>query len=408
MRRACEPLLRELLTLFPAVAIIGPRQCGKTTLLGTLPKAWTRIDLERVADYQAVARDPDLFLRLHPDLVAFDEAQMLPGLFAALRVAIDQHRDRPGRFVLTGSSSPDLIRSVSDSLAGRIGLIELAPFSLAETHPKAGPGLVELVARRDTSPGDLVHGLALRCSVKEAHEYWFRGGYPEPWVKRSERFTRLWMDNYVRTYLYRDVGRLFPGVDQDRFGLLVHLLAGLSGTILNLAEMARSLGVSQPTVSRYIEIAHGTFLWRRIPAFSRQAKKRIARRPKGYLRDTGLLHHLLHIADPEALATHPLRRASWEGCVVEELLRGFAALGIACEPFHYRTAGGAEVDLVLEGEFGLVPVEIKCTQAVRERELGPLRDFVQEHRCRMGVVINNDETPRLYDDKLVGVPFSWT
>ena len=185
------------------------------------------------------------------------------------------------------------------------------------------------------------------------------------------------------------------------------MLGGLSGRILNHSEMARALSVSQPTARDYFDIAHGTFLWRAIPAWSRDSVKRTVKHPRGYLRDTGLLHALLRIPDLDALLSHPQMGASWEGMVVEEILRQLNARGVAYECSHYRTGGGAEVDLVLEGSFGLVAFEIKHTSTSSMRELRALRDFVTIHGARLGVVINNDVTPRLYEERLIGLPFTF-
>jgi predicted AAA+ superfamily ATPase len=406
MKRTYEDLLREYLGLFPCVGIIGPRQCGKTTLLGTLPKGWRRFDLERHSDLDVAQRDPDLFLRMNPSQVAIDEAQMLPELFPALRVAIDAHRGQVGRFVITGSSSPHLLRSVSETLAGRIGLIEMAPFSWSEVHPRPSGPTMALLADADLKPADLVAALSPRATIAQAHDYWFRGGYPEPWLKADERFRQVWMEQYVQTYLYRDVGRLFPALNQAKFRQFLQLLAGLSGTVLNYADVARTLGIAQPTARDYFEIAHGTFLWRRLPPYERNAMKRIVKHPKGYLRDSGLLHHLLRQGDLEAALRHPQMGHSWEAMVIEEILRQLAGLGHSADYYFYRTSAGAEVDLILEGAFGLLPVEIKYSQTVSGRDLRNLKDFVAERSCRLGVVINNDEQPRLYDENLVGIPFT--
>ena len=406
MKRAYESLLGEYLKTFPCVGIIGPRQCGKTTFLETLPANWKRFDLERTSDHQIIAADPELFLRLHPRHVAIDEAQLLPGIFSALRVAIDAQRKQPGRFVITGSSSPDLLKSVSESLAGRIGIIEMAPFAWSEVHPSEGPSFASLLANRKTKAADF-ETLKPRGDLKAVHDYWFRGGYPEPWIKGTSRFRELWMDQYARTYLFRDVARLFPGLDQNKFRLFLQMLAGLSGTIINYSDVARALGVSAPTVRDYFEIAHGTFVWRRIPPYEKNAMKRIVKHPKGHLRDSGLLHYLLRIPDARALAGHPQVGRSWESMVIEEIIRQLTCVGASFDYYFYRTAAGAEVDLVLEGDFGLVPVEIKHTQTIDPRKLHSLKDFVRERRCRMGLVINNDQAPRLYDESILGLPFAY-
>jgi predicted AAA+ superfamily ATPase len=404
MKRHTTPLLHELLGLFPCVALLGVRQCGKTTLLQELPPDWRHFDLEKLADHEAIARDPDLFLRLNAGQVAIDESQLLPALFPALRVAIDSQRDDPGRFVITGSSSPELLSAISESLAGRIAIIEMAPFSLAEAYALPPSPLYGLIAAR--SPLAELAQLHSRLTLEQTATYWLHGGYPEPWIKNTPRFRKLWSQNYLQTYLDRDLPRLFPGLDRQKFRLFVQMLAQLSGSIVNYSEVARALGASQPTARDYFHIAHGTFVWRHLPAYEKDATKRVVKHPKGYLRDSGLLHYLLHLQGRDDLMAHPRMGASWESMVIETLLRGFAAAGVDCQAFHYRTGGGAEIDLVLEGEFGVLPVEIKHTQHVEPRSLRALRDFVTERGCRYGLVINNDEQPRLLDENLIGIPLA--
>jgi len=407
MERSYEKLLRSYLGIFPCVALIGVRQCGKTTLLHVLPAEWKRYDLERRADLQVVSRDPDMFFRLNPRQVAIDEVQVLPDLFPALRIAIDAHRGERGRFVITGSSSPALLRSVSESLAGRIGVIEMGPFAWEEiTETVARDSFFHRLQDRKCSPQDLIEGLTPRGDLALAHEFWFRGGYPEPWLNPGDTFRSHWTEQYVQSYLFRDVKRLFPGLDELRYRRFLELLGGLSGRIINFAEVSRALGVSQPTARDYFEIAHGTFIWRTVPAYTRDTLKRVVKHPRGYVRDTGLLHTLLRIPDAEALLTHPQMGASWEGMVVEEVLHRMNALGAGYQYAYYRTGGGAEVDLVVEGSFGLIAMEIKHTSMVGGRDLRNLRDFIVGHNARLGLVINNDVAPRLYEDRIIGIPFT--
>lgn len=405
MKRIYESLLREYLTFFPCVALIGPRQCGKTTLLSCLSKDWKVFDLEKQSDFQVLSQDTDLFFRLNSEKVAIDEAQLRPEIFPALRVAIDRNRQQAGRFIITGSSSPKLNAAVLESLAGRIGMIEMAPFSFAEVVENTSLTFYRMLVNRAT-PQDLVNGLRPCADIKTVHDFWLRGGYPEPWVKNSHRFHSLWMNQYIGTYLYRDVAGLFPGINEARFRTFVQLMAGLSGTIINCSDVARSLGVSPPTVRDYFSIAHDTFLWREVSPFTKNVLKRIVKHPKGYMRDSGLLHYLLRIGNVDDLVAHPAMGRSWEGAVIEEILRGFSAVGGGIEYAYYRTGGGAEVDLVIEGEFGIIPFEIKYAQSVSPLELRGLKGFMADHQCRLGILINNDESPRLYDERIVGLPFS--
>ncbi|MEA2115842.1 MAG: ATP-binding protein [Thermodesulfobacteriota bacterium] len=404
MNRHSYQLLQELLQFFPCVAIVGVRQCGKTTLLRRLSSKWKLYDLEKVSDFQTISRDPDLFLRLNSQYCAIDESQLLPELFSALRVAIDDDRQQPGRFIITGSSSPDLLHSISESLAGRVGIIELSPFSLSEAFSLSQSIFFNKIVEQE--PPTFLGELEPRVSLSDVHDYWLRGGYPEPWIRNSARFAGLWRQNYFETYMNRDVMRLFPGLNRNKFLLFINMLANLSGEIINYSNVARALGVSQPTARDYFQIAHGTFIWRQLPSYEKNGVKRIVKHPKGYLRDSGLLHHLLRLADLDALLSHPGMGYSWESMVIENIIRGFKSMGIDFDSYYYRTSAGAEVDLVLEGEFGLLPIEIKYTQTVKKRDLKAIKDFIKERNCRLGLVINNDERVQLYEDNLIGIPFA--
>ena len=405
MNRTYTHLVQELLEDFPCVVILGPRQCGKTTLLQQLGKGWTIHDLERQSDFETISRDPDLFFRLNPRQVALDEAQVYPDIFKSLRVAIDTHRGEAGRFIVTGSSSPQLLRHASESLAGRVAMMEMAPFSYAEVHElSSSPMYAWLSEGGKPDIGQLLKSEA-RTSLQQAHEYWFQGGYPEPWTKAKPTFWKRWRENYLQTYIQRDIAYLFPRLDRVRFQQLVRMLGSLTGTILNYSEIARLLGISQPVARDYLEILDGTYLWRSLPAFSKDAGKRMVKHPKGYLRDTGLAHHLLRIPKLEDLLSHPVMGHSWESMVTEEILRNLASLGIQAESSHYRTSGGAEIDLVLEGDFGILPIEIKYTQKITGRQLQGMSNFLADFNCPLGIVINNDLRPRQYTDNIIGIPF---
>ncbi len=406
MKRHFTPFIEELLTLFPCVALTGVRQSGKTTTLRDLPQQWQRYDLEMGSDYDVVARDSDLFFRLHPKHVALDEAQLLPAAFPALRVAIDADRHTNGRFLITGSSSPNLMQAISESLAGRVALVEVAPFSMSEAFAQPLSGLYELIQSRRLLI-DFASLIPSATDLQQHHDYWLRGGYPEVWLKNNPRFHKLWMQNYVKTYLERDILRLFPNLQREKYQLFLQMLAQLSGTIINYSDVARTLGLSAPTVRDYFRIAHGTFIWRHIPPYEKNAAKRIVKHPKGYLRDSGLLHHFLHLYTQPDLLAHPHMGHSWEVMVIENVIRGLNAQGVIFDYYHYRTAAGAEVDLVLEGEFGLLPVEIKYKQTVTLRDLTGIRNFMEEYQCPYGIVISNNDRLGLIDEKLINIPFGY-
>lgn len=405
IERKCSQLIEEYLEHFPCVALIGARQSGKTTLLDGLDGAWNYFDLEKTADYRLISDAPDLFFRMNPDRVAIDEAQLLPELFPALRVAIDNNRTARGRFVITGSSSPELLSSISESLAGRIGIIEVSPLSLEELTPEDAV-FYRLFERPDDFKA-IIDDLSERRNLSDIHDYWFRGGYPEPWSRNQGRFTEIWMEQYIQTYVERDIARLFPSLNRARFKQFTEMLAGLSGHVINYSEVARTLAVSQPTIRDYFSIAHGTFLWRQIPPYERNVKKRIVKHPKGHMRDSGIVHHLLRLRDLRQLQSHPSMGFSWEAMVTEEILRGLSNAGIAHDYYFYRTASGAEIDLVLEGKFGLIPIEIKYNQTVSAGKIRAIKDFVREHGLPFGIVIDNGESVRWITEEIVAIPFSF-
>lgn len=404
IQRQCHDLINEYLDFFPCVAMIGPRQCGKTTLLHSCKGEWSYYDLEKRSDYNIIANDPDLFFRLNTGRIAIDEAQLLPEIFPAIRVAIDADRQKTGRFMITGSSSPDLLRSISESLAGRIGIIEMAPLTLQELSGGNAPFYA--LFKHPDSREQIMTTLVSRTTLKTVHDYWFSGGYPEPIIRKDERFSEVWMEQYVQTYVGRDIARLFPTMNRPRFQQFIEMMAGLSGTIINYSDVARSLGVSHPTVRDYFTIAHGTFIWRQVFAFQKNVKKRIVKHPRGYLRDTGLLHHLLRIRDLRQLLSHPAAGFSWEAMVIEEIVRGLNHHGISHDYYFYRTVSGAEVDLILQGKFGTIPIEVKYHQGTHLGKLRGIRDFIKAHNLPFGIVIDNGESVRRLDETLYAVPFT--
>ncbi len=409
MKRQYQPLIQEYLSYFPCVALIGARQTGKSTLIQMVANNRESFDLEARVDYDQIARDPDFFLRSKQAPIAIDEAQLIPELFPALRVAIDRNRSVAGQYLLSGPSSPELLSAIAESLAGRIGIIEIAPFSFSETREVDTPNLLSLFQENFSAQDIFSFSLPAAehaPQLQHVNDYWFYGGYPEPWLKEEGRFREVWREQYLKTYIERDVAKLFPNLNSVRFRRFIELLAGCSGSIINYSNIANLLDVSQPTVKDYFKIAHGTFMWRNLPPYTKNVTKRIVKHPRGYFRDTGLLHHILQIASHQRLQSHPQMGASWEGFVIEEILRSLNAAGINYIHYYYRTSGGAEIDLVVEGKFGLIPFEIKHTQSVALKQLKAIKDFIVEFNCPFGIVVNNDEKVRQYDENLYGIPLS--
>lgn len=338
-RLASERLL-QLARQFPAVLILGARQVGKTTLARQAFPDHAYLDLEDPQTHALFAEDPrfQLDARQGQGLV-LDEAQRLPVLFDALRGAVDADRQRMGRFVILGSAQPTLVRQVAESLAGRVGILELAPLTAQEisTEHTAGAAVEQL---------------------------WLCGGFPDALgaAARGGHF-RDWWEAYLRTYVERDLPAMGLGADPILMRKLLTMLAHAQGGMANLSQFAAALGCSQPTVARYVDILEQSFLLRRLPPYFRNVGKRLVKAPKLYLRDTGLLHHLLNIDSMAVLDSHPIRGASWETLVLEDLLRREAVAHPHAAPHFWRTASGAEADLLLERGGALHAVEIKTARA---------------------------------------------
>lgn len=301
------------------MVLSGPRQVGKTTLALELAesRSATYLDLESPSDRVRLA-DPELYLADHADeLVILDEIQRLPGLFEVLRGVIDKGRREGkgnGRFLLLGSASLDLLAQSGETLAGRIAFAELTPFDVTEV------------------------------GSEEVDRLWVRGGFPESFLAGGEEASLRWRRDFIRTYLERDIPQLGPRIPAETLRRLWTMLAHNQGGLLNAANIARGLGVSGVTVGKYLDLMVDLLLVRRLPPRLANVGKRLVRSPKVYVRDSGLLHTLLGIADKEALLGHPVIGGSWEGLVIENLI---ALAGEDVEPSFYRTSGGAEVDLVL-------------------------------------------------------------
>lgn len=335
IERRLLPHLKEALAAFPVVGLLGARQVGKTTLARVLAESVAArplfLDLERPSDLAKLA-DPEFYLGQHRDrLVVLDEIQRIPELFPVLRALVDEHR-RPGRFLVLGSASAELAQQASESLAGRIKYLELGPFSLQEV------GEAKLRA------------------------LWLRGGFPDSFLARSAAISEEWREAFTRTFLERDIpalGLRLPAAQLRRFWLMV---AHRHGQLWNASELASALDLSAPTVRRYLDLLEDTFMVRQLQPFRANLGKRLVKRPKVYLRDSGLLHTLLGIESLEDLLGHPAAGASWEGFAVEQVL---GMLPATWKPSFFRTSGGAELDLVLErpGRKKPLGIEIKLSSA---------------------------------------------
>lgn len=402
---------RYLLKHFPIMAILGPRQVGKTMLAKQLAPDWHYVDLENPDDYQRIANDTTLFFKQYPRQVIIDEAQFMPLLFNTLRGVVDNTRQEVGRFILTGSSSPDLLKHVSESLAGRIAIIELSTLKANEFYQKPLSPFYSLFEEENITVKKIeqlkdYHQKPLDNAQLIAH--WLQGGYPEPVLAHDKKFYDQWMTAYRASYVNRDVGLLFPKLNKIAYQRFLTILSRLSGTIINKSELGRNIEVDEKTVKDYLSIAEGTFLWRMLHSYENKVTKSIVKMPKGYFRDSGLLNYLLRIHSLEDLYNHPQVGRLFEAFVIEEIIKGLDAKGIVnYQPYYYRTRNGAEIDLILEGFFGTIPIEIKYGTTVQIKKLTALRTFVKEHNLPFGILLNQSENFEWVTKEVIQIPLGW-
>lgn len=406
LKRNLTSKVNKLIEQFPAVGILGPRQAGKTTLCQGLEPEWYYLDLQNPRDYDRLLRDPVFFLEQHPAQVIIDEAQSYPPLFPILRGVIDAQRTKKSRFILTGSSQPELHRHLNESLAGRIATLELGTLKANEVAEKPLSAFYDLFLQ-PLSKQNLPTGLAPIDKI-QMQKTWLLGGYPEPITSSQPGFYAQWMQQYYDSYINRDIAALFPKLNRVSYRRFLEMLASLSGTILNKSNLGRALEVSEGSIREYLAIAEGTFLWRNIPSYEKTSLKTVIKMPKGYIRDTGLLHHFLRIDTLEKLYNHPAVGLSFESFVIEEIIKGLQALPITNWDVHYyRTRAGAEIDLLIEGLFGLLPIEIKYGSSVSQSQLQSLSRFIEEHSLPFGLVINQSDSPEWLTPKIYQLPIGW-
>ncbi|MBN1184487.1 MAG: ATP-binding protein [Bacteroidales bacterium] len=328
--------LHSTLTYFPVTGIIGPRQVGKTTLSRIVAENMNKdciyIDLENPKDISKLT-DPVLFFETQKEkCIILDEIQRRPELFPIIRSMVDAYRT-PGRFLILGSAAPELIRDSSESLAGRIAYIELYPFNIIE----------------------------LGSDYRKISNHWLRGGFPDAYLAPTNEITMQWHYNFIKTYVERDLPLLGLEANRNIISRLWQMIAHLHGNILNMSMLGKSLGLSSPTIKKYLSFLEQAFLIRQLQPHYPNMKKRLVKSPKIYIRDTGILHNLLNIQNQNDLLGHPILGSSWEGYVIEQIIQILPDNFI---PYFYRTQQGSEFDLILVSASKVVMgIEIKYSSA---------------------------------------------
>jgi predicted AAA+ superfamily ATPase len=370
---------------------------------------WKYYDLESPDDYQLITQDPVSFFTINRKNVIIDEAQQYPELFKVLRGIIDSDRKSKGRFILTGSSSPHIVKGITESLAGRISTVEMSPFKQGEYYQMPISGIYELLINSTTKANDFLQ-LKSSLRLEQSMNVWFKGGFPEPLIESeiSEDFHRHWMENYLADYVSRDIRSLFPRLNIHNFRRFLTLLAQFSGHQLNMSKISRALGTSVTTIKDYLDIIHQTFLWRNLQPYTKNPMKKVQKANKGFFRDQGLLHYFLKINDLDQLLLHPVAGFSFESFVIEEIIRGLQATMATQLSFnYYRTIDKSEVDLIVESSFGVVPIEIKLSSMINQKSLRGLDILLQDIKCEYAIVINRGKRVELLTDKIVQIPVQY-
>lgn len=333
IRRSVTVKIKQKLKSVPVVAILGPRQCGKSTLAKEIISGINNkiyLDLERPSDINRL-RDPEAFFKYNSNkLICLDEIQRVPDLFPVLRSICDES-NRNGQFLILGSASPDLIKQSSETLAGRISYIELTPFQIEEVDKtKKENSLIKL---------------------------WTRGGFPRSYLAINEKESLDWRIDFIRTFLERDIPQLGFRIEAKRLERFWLMCAHVHGQTLNSSKLGASLGVSNHTIRSYIDLLEQTFVLRVLHPYTANIKKRLVKSPKIYIRDTGLLHALLGIEDYNDLLGNPAYGSSWEGFAIENILSSLKNW----KPSFFRTSSGAKIDLILEKSNKRMAVECKSS-----------------------------------------------
>lgn len=364
--RQINTLFQEYLDLFPVTGIVGPRQVGKTTLTKEMAnnQEFLYLDMERQADRAKLSQDAAYFLaQFKNQCVIIDEIQFMPELFNELRGIVDNDR-RPGRFIILGSASPDLIRGSSETLAGRIGYLELSPFNLNE--------------------------------VEDLKKLWVRGGFPDSYLAPSDKASKLWRRNFIQTYIQRDLGLLGLNTDIKLMERFWHLLASTQGALLNAQQFGRAIDVDRKTITHYINFLEGAFIIRILQPWYKNLKKRLVKSPKVYIRDTGVLHSLLGLDSYESILNHIIVGNSWEGFVIEQIINSYEE---ERQFWFYRTHQGAECDLLIEknGEV-LAAIEIKFGTSPSVSK--GFHISMEDTGAKQGFIIGNGEETYKIEEKI--------
>jgi uncharacterized protein len=400
--------LQRLAEAFPVVVVSGARQVGKTTLLRHVFPDHDYAVFDPSIDLENARGEPDLFLRNHPSPAILDEIQYAPELVSAVKRRVDASDSRPGMYLMSGSQQWQVLRSLAESLAGRAAFLDLRGFSLQES---AGAGtsscwLTRWLEDTPTFVDQAKH--AGTYSERTLWEWLWRGFLPRVNDLDEALVPEFWM-GYHRTYIERDARMAANVEDWQQFGMFLRLVAALTAQEINYSQLGREIGMTPQTARRWLKVLDGTFQWFEIPAFKGNLLKRVSSKPKGHLVDTGLICHYAQISSPKTLPGHPLLGPLFETAMVNEILKQAGTLPGRTGFHHWRSAGGAEVDLLVEREGVLYPFEMKLTANPSPRDASGLMAFRAAHqnlRIAIGAILCAVDRPRWIAEGIVALPWN--
>lgn len=400
-KRLLEDKLGKLGAIFPVIVLTGARQVGKSTLFRHLLPNAQQIVFDPVIDIGNARRDPELFLNHLKPPVILDEIQYAPELLSVIKRRVDEDKTS-GQYWLTGSQNLNVLKNVSESLAGRAAILSLYPFTIAERYNNASSWLVHYFK----NPHEFLTHSHPRINLPLASMIW-KGGYPGL-LDINEELQPDMLHSYLSTYIERDLRLLSEVSDLQEFSRFVQLIANLTAQEIQFTQLGREIGISPQTAQRWLNLLKSTYQWTELPAYSGNTIKRISTKGKGYFIDTGLVCHLMHISTPNALLGHPKLGALFETYIINDILRQLPLLPGNAAVYHWRSHAGAEVDLLLEMDNVFYPIEIKCKSHPTKKDLQGSQAFKQTYpHLKLGPSLLICATEKIFplDKDCFAIPF---
>jgi len=402
-KRLLEKKIIELFQYYPVVAVLGARQVGKSTLVENLfGHSIKTVVFDPVVDIGNARKDPDFFLQNIQTPAFLDEIQYAPELLNSIKRKVDREK-KNGLYIISGSQNLSVLKDISESLAGRVAIINLFPMSRSEISESDHPSFIQKWLNCEISHT----GPFTESAPIPVFPLIYRGGYPKI-MELPDHLVTGFFESYLQTYIERDVRKVTNTFSLQTFGHFIGLLASHSAGEINHNELGRELGVDRKTALAWTEIAISTFQWFSIPPFSRNPVKKIAGKPKGFFADTGFMCQLLRISGPESIMSHPMKGRLFETYITLELIKSIQTMSIKPSLYHFRTYSGAEVDLIMELNGTLYPIEIKMKSNPSGHDIKGFQSFracFPKEKCHTGLVICSTESPQMLSEDVLAVPW---